>query len=267
MTTGDRALHLLHTLDPDHYLLHEGPTPSADGWRAAASLAEPEIWPDIARAYAADVGCTSVVVGGSCALQGYAGRVAALTVGRWVVTGQGLPTAETDLRVRLRRGRTVSLQVGVSSAGGPDTPARIADDLHTHLMGIVAASRTVSRLRERVAWGNVAAAVAGAWRRVHDAAPPAYRPALRRHARDCLSADVWPWQQAPLRWDVLPHTPFGTSLVFHRHTCCLMRLSPEKAECASCSDLDADTVVRRWATAPTTLRPPPAVPMGAHVDL
>ncbi|MDT0202188.1 hypothetical protein [Nocardioides sp. AE5] len=244
--TPDAVLTRLAEADPASYLLQGPPTGPEQGWHRSAALREASVWPGIARAYAAGIGSTSLVVGGSCALQGYAGRVAALSVGRWALTGRGLPLADLDTGVRLADGRTVGIWVpAFDEAMAPCSPAGVAEHLVAHLEGILTASRTVSRITEKVAWGNVAAAVAGAWRRAHDGVAPASRPDVRRAAVSCLAAPVWPWASVPISWEAV-EAPWGESLAHRRHTCCLIRLAPEKRACASCSDLGEDEVRSRW---------------------
>lgn len=261
---ADPALEQLRAVDPEHYLLHDDV--AGEGWRPVADLACADAWPTIARAYAAEIGASSPVVGGSCALQGYAGRVAALSIGRWAVSGRGLRLAATPLWVRLRAGRTVGLALEAGhrpGVDGPETPTAIAADLVTHLAPVVVASRTISRLRPAVAWGNVAAAVAGAWRRVHDAAPPKSRPGVEAAAASCLDAEAWPWDGVPLTWEVAS-TPYGASLTYRRETCCLMRLAEGRDECGSCDRLTPAEVRRRWATSALVRQPPPRLAVTCH---
>ncbi len=265
----DPVLDRLRTADPDHYLVRAVDPSGAKGWRPAAELRAAGAWPEIARAYAADIGCSSVVVGGSCALQGYAGRVAALSIGRWAMAGRGVRLTSAPLWVQLRSGRTVGLALAPSGDqpahdDGPATPTAIAEDIVAHLDGVVTASQTVSRLRPVVSWGNVAAAVASAWRRVHDAAPETARATLRAAAEECFAAAAWPWLTVPLTWEVVG-ARHGASLTYRRETCCLMRLAEGKRECASCDRLDAAEVRSRWTDAMATQQTPPRIEVGAHV--
>ncbi len=263
--TSDPALLGLAATDPDHYLVRRGETGSGPGWRSTTELGEPAAWPDIAQDYAVDLGGANTVVGGSCALQGYAWRVASLSIGRWAVSGHGLALAEAELRVRLRSGRTVGLAVGGVTVGGPTTPETLAADLVSHLTPVVEASRTVSRLRAHVAWGNVGSAVASAWRRVHDAVPPARRPEVLRAAQACLEAPAWPWDEAPIEWQVSE----GRPLRYRRTTCCLIRLAPGHSACTACADIEPAANQRRWAEAEATRPSIPSLPrigtVGAHV--
>ncbi|MDF1706292.1 MAG: hypothetical protein P1U38_16100 [Aeromicrobium sp.] len=260
--TSDPALLGLAATDPDHYLVRRGEAGSGPGWRSAEELRDPQAWPAIARAYAADLGGAKVAIGGSCALQGYAWRVASLSVGRWAVSGRGIDLATADLRVQLRSGRTVGLALGALGVGaGPATPDAVSADLVAHLAPIVDASRTVSRLRPRVAWGNVASAVASAWRRVHDAVPQDRQPAVLRAARACLEAPAWPWDEVPIAWQAME----GTPLRYRRTTCCLIRLAPDHSACTSCSDIEPAESERRWSASEAARPVVPAIAVGAHV--
>lgn len=259
--TSDPALLEVAATDPDHYLVRRGETGSGPGWRRAAELGDPAAWPAIARDYADDLGGAKITIGGSCALQGYAWRVASLSIGRWAVSGRGLELAQAELRVRLRSGRTVGLAVMGDLEGGPATPEGLADDLVRHLTPVVEASRTVSRLRAHVAWGNVGSAVASAWRRVHDAVPPERRGALLRAAQACLDAPAWPWGEAPIEWQVSE----GVPLRYRRTTCCLIRLAPGHSACTSCADIEPLESERRWAESEATRPVVPGLAVGAHV--
>ncbi|GAA1742748.1 hypothetical protein [Aeromicrobium alkaliterrae] len=260
--TKDAVLLDLAATDPDQYLVRRGERGEGPGWRPASDLARASAWPDVARAYATDLGSGSLVVGGSCALQGYAWRVAILTVGRWVASGHGVPLAEVDLTVRQRAGRTVGLAVGgFAPEAGPATPEALAADLVAHLTPVVEASRTVSRLKPKVAWGNAGSAVASAWRRVHDAADPARRADVLVAARACLDAPAWPWDEVPLDWQVRP----GLPLRYRRGTCCLIRLAPDHRACTACSDIDPAEGDARWDEAEADRAPAPRMAVGAHV--
>lgn len=237
---------------------------AAEGWTSARALTDPGAWPRIAREYAAGIGSDKETVGGSCALQGYAWRVAGLAIGVWAQTGRVLDLGPGRVRVRLEHGRTVGVAApdpraagrggapagarasGTAGAGaasrtsGPlvlRDPEALADQLLTrHLAPVVAASRTVSRLSERVAWGNVASACASVLGLLDRALPAERRPDWRADAERLLAAPAWP--AADLVGLLRVPGPDGDVLTHERRTCCLMRLAPEKAECGSCERLD-----------------------------
>jgi hypothetical protein len=228
------------------------------GWTRTDRLADPSAWPTIAHEYAAGLGGAAPAVGGSCALQGYAWRVAGLTIGTWSLTGVVLDLASDSLWIDLRGGRTLGIAApdprsarGDAGApavadpghvGGPEDVARpedVAAALVAHLAPVVAASRSVSRLSSRVAWGNVAASCASVLGLLDRALAPGDRTPWRARAATLLAAPAWPHRDlvAPVlvpdgddeRVDVLTH---------ERATCCLIRLAPDHESCASCSRLE-----------------------------
>jgi len=260
MTTDEVLLDLART-DPGHVVVRPGMAGVGPGWRPAAELADPDAWRDIACDYAADLGSSSPVVGGSCALQGYAWRVATLSIARWVVSGRGVPLESTDLRVKLRSGRTVGLAVGrIDDVRAPESVEDLAGDLVRHLEPVVAASRTVSRLTPKVAWGNVGSAVASAWRQMHAASDPASRSHVLAAAERFLDVPDWPWDEPPVVWQ----SAHG-GLRYRRRTCCLIRLAPDHAACTSCSDLTPAENEQRWRENEQRRARPPRILVGAHV--
>ncbi|WP_169449145.1 ferric iron reductase [Patulibacter americanus] len=263
----------------------------AAGWTRTDRLADPAAWPAIAQGYAADLGGAAVAVGGSCALQEYAGRTAGLVLGTWALTGAMLDLAAEGVWVDLRDGRTVGIAMPdaracggaaeddappeasdapsdershTPSAAGPDdataTPERVAEALLAHLSPAVAASRTVSGLSSRVAWGNVAASVAGILGTLDRAQDPRDRPAWRAAATRVLAAPAWPHADLVAPVLLSAHDGDGRlpsdrgdhaepvardarnarddALTHERATCCLIRLAPDHESCAACERLE-----------------------------
>lgn len=217
-----------------------------DGWIRSHELLDPEPWPPIARDYAAGIGSGRTAVGGSCALQGYAWRIAGLAIGTWALTGAVLDVTPQRVWVRMEDGRTV----GVAAPDPRATPARapeaLADALLTgHLAPVVAASRTASGLSQRVAWGNVASACASVLGLLDRALPTELRPGWRADAARFLDAPAWPSRD--LVGLVRVAGPEGDVLTHERRTCCLMRLAPGKGECGSCERLTSAERLARLA--------------------
>lgn len=261
MTTDEVLLDLART-DPTHVLVRPGERGIGSDWRPATDLADAAAWPAIARDYAADIGSSSPVVGGSCALQGYAWRIATLSISRWVVSGRGVPLGDAELRVCLRSGRTVGLAVGpIDDTQAPTTIEALAEGLAAHLAPIVTASRSTSRLTPKVAWGNVASAIASTWRQVHAASYSRSRPVVLDAARRFLGSPAWPWDDAPIDWQI-----GAGSLRYRRTTCCLIRLAPGHAACTSCSDLTSAQTAQRWRESERTRPEPSPIAVGAHVE-
>lgn len=216
----------------------------AGGWTRADRLADAGYWPMIAREYADGLGGAPPAVGGSCALQGYAWRVAGLALGTWALTGAVLDLAAERVWVDLRGGRTLGVAAPdprVAPGGAASTPDDLAAALHGHLAPVVAASRTASRISSRVAWGNVASSCASVLGLLDRARAPHERGAWRAAASAVLSSPAWP--HAELVAPLLVPDGADEALLHERATCCLIRLAPDHEPCASCSRLDAD--VRR----------------------
>lgn len=220
------------------------------GWVSGEFFADPASWPDISRNYAFSIGSNKTPVGGSCALQGHASRVAALTLGVWVSTGVLLRLDRSLLLFELASGRTTQIRVDRSVGMRPDARVDdVADELlHGYLASIVDASQRTSRITDRVAWGNIAAAVAGVFRAIHAHVPSSDQPLVADLARRFLTLDTWPEHEL-ISWT----EPNNTVLWYHRSTCCLMRLSPEKSECGSCSKLTHGEQLDRWSAAAPAL--------------
>jgi hypothetical protein len=230
----------------------------AAGWTRADRLGEASSWPAVAQGYADDLGGAAVAVGGSCALQEYAGRTAGLAVGAWALTGALLDLAPDRVWIDLRGGRTVGIAMPDADPRTPDggtaTPEHLAEALLQHLAPAVAASRTVSGLSSRVAWGNVAASVAGIAGALDRAQAPRDRPAWRAAAFRILAAPAWPHaglvapvalpledgddRDAPRAVDPAADDERDDALTHERATCCLIRLAPDHESCAACERLE-----------------------------
>ncbi|WP_320670898.1 IucA/IucC family C-terminal-domain containing protein [Patulibacter defluvii] len=237
----------------------------AAGWSPSSRLADPAAWPAIADRYARDTMAGGPrAAGGSCALQGYAGRLAGAVLGVWVQTGALLDLAPEAVWVRLVEGRTRAIALpGAAVARAEASTGEVARALLAgHLAPVVAASRTASRIVERVAWGNVAAACAGAFGLLHRTLDPGHRPGLRAAAERFLDDPAWPARELVALRPVAGHPAV---LAHERRTCCLMRLSPVKRECAACDRLTAPERAARQAAAAAAATPLGRLPAAAAV--
>jgi len=235
------------------------------GWTRSDRLADPAAWPEIARRYGRrTMGIDRLAPAASCALQGYAGRVAGATVGVWAQTGALLDLAHDAVWVRLLDGRVRGVAVPDARvrATGASVDAVADELLLRHLAPILEASRTVSRLRPRVLWGNVAAACAGAFGTIHRALDPDARPRLRALADAFLSATAWPHDELVALHRIDEHPD---ALPHERRTCCLMRLSAKGEECASCERLAPEERDRRLRAAAAAAVPVPSLPADPRV--
>jgi hypothetical protein len=209
------------------------------GWTRADRLSDASFWPAVAHGYADDLGGAALTVGGSCALQEYAGRTAGLVVGTWALTGALLDLAPDRVWIDLRGGRTHGIALPDpprATDGRAVAPELVVEALLEHLAPAVAASRTVSGLSSRVAWGNVAASVAGIVGALDRAQAPRDRATWRASALRILSAPAWPHPELVAPLVVADET--GDALTHERATCCLIRLAPDHESCAACERLE-----------------------------
>lgn len=229
---------------PGHEVRIGGPARPDGPWRSLRELADPTGWPDMARAYARGLGSTVEPMGASCALQGLSARVVGPLIAGWAVQ-RAVPVHDPEafwVRVVEGRSTAVSLSTGTSLIE-VDDPAELATVVVERIKPLVGAVRASSPVLERVLWGNVGAACAGAWRLAH----LAERDGPLDHAvRIFFAAPVWPHPPA-IRCETWPDfAGTGAVLVHHRETCCLIHLAPDHAKCPPCSKLSVDERRRRW---------------------
>lgn len=229
---------------PGHDVRVAGSGRPAGPWRSLRELSDPEVWPEIARAYAGGLGSRHQPVGASCALQGLSGRVAGPLIAGWTAGGRVPTPAPETTWVHVEHGRSTAVALAertplLQHADGTE----LAADVVQRIAPLVAAVRASSPVVERVLWGNVGAACAGAWRQAH-----------RRHrdpdlivaAEAFFAAPAWPWPPA-IRcetWSDIDQS--GPVFVHHRETCCLIHLAPDHAKCTPCSKLTENDRRSRW---------------------
>lgn len=223
------------TLTPDT----EAPTGLA-GWHPVTRLAEPPFVRELASAYSAGLGTPHLAVGGACGLQHYAGRLALAVLGVWIQTGWLLDLDHDAWRAKLdEQGHALSIAPPVTGAAPTTEAGEVADALLTgHLGPVVAATRTATRITERVAHGCIAASCSSAFAALHRRTRPERQGEVAELADAFMAAPAWRADRPLVDLREI-EVPTGRSLVHERHVCCLIRLGRSKGACGTCPDIDA----------------------------
>lgn len=216
----------------------------AGPWRSLTELADPALWPGIARAYAHGLGSGIEPMGASCALQGLTARVTGPVIVGWTLSGAIPADRPEGTWVHVRDGRSTAIALADSlSLAAVDDPHDLAVTVVDRVRPLVSAVRASSPVVDRVLWGNVGAACAGAWRLAHLAGRD---PRIAQAAERFFAAPVWPHPPA-IRCDMWPDLAgTGPVLVHHRETCCLIHLAPDHTKCPPCSKLTERERRDRW---------------------
>ncbi len=172
-------------------------------------------------------------VAASLLVQSYAYRVAAVSLAAFAL---GLPwpsPAATATSVRLSDGRAKALRFRSRTLGEAGDARGIAEAAFaSHLVGFVVRARTSQRLGERLAWANVAASCAAAFRAVEgsarDRGDPGEGAAIRRRAEQLLTHAPW---LAGTGW----FDTHGTDWSWQRSACCLWYRTSGGRTCEGCS--------------------------------
>ena len=233
------------TLTPDP----EVPTGLA-GWHPVARLTDPTFVAGVAAAYSTGLGTRHLAVGGACGLQHYTGRFVLAALGAWVQTGC-LPDLDHDAwRVRLD-GEAHALSVAppvTEAVPVPTVGGAAAAIISDHLGPIVAATRTATRITERVAHGCIAASCSSAFAALHRRTSPERQRDVAAIAERFMADPAW-------RADRLIH---------ERHVCCLIRLGRSRTACGTCPDIDPDDRLRRITHQATAAARGTDLPLGIH---
>lgn len=250
------------TLAPDPVV-----TSGLEGWHPVTRLTEAPFAATAAAAYSAGLGTRHRAVGGACGLQHYAGRFVLAALGVWVQTGCLPDLDHAAWRVKLdERASTLSVAPPVSGAGGPvaaeDAAAAILGD---HLGPIVEATRTATRITERVAHGCIAASCSAAFATLHRRTDPDRQDQVADLAGRFMAAPAWRADRPLVDLREI-EVPTGRSLVHERHVCCLIRLGRSKGACGTCPDIEPDERLRRITHQATAAVRGRDLPLGAcHV--
>ena len=221
-------------------------TSGLEGWHGVTRLTEIPFVATVAAAYSAGLGTRHLAVGGACGLQHYAGRFVLAALGVWVQTGC-LPDLDHGAwQVKLdEQGHALSVAPPVTGAGDPVSPEDAATAiLEGHLSPIVAATRTATRITQRVAHGCIAASCSGAFAALHRRAAPGRQQEIADLADRFMAAPAWRADRPLVDLREI-EVPTGRSLVHERYVCCLIRLGRSKSACGTCPDIDPDDRLRR----------------------
>ena len=216
----------------DHLRASCGDPPQTEvGWHECDAIGPQEL------AAAVDEGASHTAgdrtVAASLLVQSYAYRVAAVSLAAFAL---GLPwpsPAAEATSVRVHQGRAKALRFRSDALGEAEDARGIAEAAFTsHLVGFVSAARASQRLGERLAWANVAASSAAAFRAVEgsarDRGDTAERLMIRRRA-DRLLAHA-PWLSGTGGFDT-----DGDDWSWQRAACCLWYRTSGGRTCEGCS--------------------------------
>ncbi len=216
----------------DHLRASCGDPPQTEvGWHECDAIGPQEL------AAAVDEGASHTAgdrtVAASLLVQSYAYRVAAVSLAAFAL---GLPwpsPAAEATSVRVHRGRAKALRFRSDALGEAEDARGIAEAAFTsHLVGFVSAARASQRLGKRLAWANVAASSAAAFRAVEgsarDRGDTSERLMIRRRA-DRLLAHA-PWLAGTGRFDT-----HGADWEWRRSACCLWYRTSGGRTCEGCS--------------------------------
>ncbi|MGY0235532.1 (2Fe-2S)-binding protein [Longispora urticae] len=196
------AYFLVETIDDD----------GADDWRPVTGLFGAGL-DDLLAAVAARLGHDEPRVAASIAFQGYAAKIWSPVLAAVTESGVLPDLAPEALRWRYRAGEPVGLLLGPATGWHTTDPVDVYElAVERHLGPLLAAVRARVSVSERLLWGNVAAALAGAGRVLGPGSAP-LRSALLGLGRLAGTVDE------------------GTGL---RRTCCLFYRIPGGGTCGDC---------------------------------
>ncbi|MEV6522739.1 (2Fe-2S)-binding protein [Longispora sp. NPDC051575] len=194
------------------YFLVETADDGADDWRPVTGLFGAGL-DDLLAAVADRLGHDEPRVAASIAFQGYAAKIWSPVLAAVTESGVLPDLAPEALRWRYRAGEPVGLLLGPATGWQTTDPADVyAVAVERHLGPLLAAVRARVSVSERLLWGNVAAALAGAGRVLGPGSAP-LRSVLLGLGRLSGTVDE------------------GTGL---RRTCCLFYRIPGGGTCGDC---------------------------------
>ena len=235
------------------------------GWHPVSRLTDPPFVGDAAAAYSVGLGTRHLAVGGACGLQHYAGRFVLATLGVWLQTGYLPDLDHAAWRVRLDE-RAHSLSVAPPVTGAvpvPDVGDAATAIIRDHLGPIVTATRSATRITERVAHGCIAASCSSAFAALHRRTHPARQREVADIAERFMADAAWRADR-PLVHLRETDVPTGRSLVHERHVCCLIRLGRSRTACGTCPDIDPDERLRRITHQATAAARGTDLPLGVR---
>jgi len=220
-----------------------------DDWLPSASLVgDPRFLYDTMRAAMDGRGVERDDIGMSLIVQGYAFRIASVTIGTWLAAGRCVDTSPGNVSIRFGGNRpyAVLLDAARWAAGpapddeqdrdGDGRAARLAA-LHRHLVDdhlapLVDTARAACRVGSRMLWSNVASSCAESFGVfMHLGGPPDHeRWARLRDTTDAFFATARP--ELARGGHVVP---IGPVWAWQRSACCLYYQHADGSRCSDCS--------------------------------
>lgn len=245
--TGD--LHDLAEARPELGLRLGTAPEGIDGWSSATLAFGPSGWDDIVGAYRRRMDGAPSYAAASCALQSHAGRVAGVVLWRWLTTqhrGRGVLWLPRRDRIWLRyesgSARAISVALDGADEEGTGDAGAAAEVLLGYLDELIALNLARHRVPRRTAYGNVAAACAGPFRRLAAESSGGARAATVALAERFFAADCWPYPGL-IGFEESPPDP---TLGYARGVCCLIYHAGSGHRCASCCLYSPEQRTRQW---------------------
>jgi len=173
-------------------------------------------------------------------VQGYAFRIASVTIGTWVLADAPVAVDPAATSIALGGGAPNAVRLDAARVLEGATPRHVHEHLvDRHLAPLVETAHASCRIGRTLLWGNVASACASCFNAVADALPERRAGILARAAGFFATA-------RPALRDAGRLVPVGTQAAWERRSCCLWyRTGAAPGLCADCSlHTDADRHAR-----------------------
>ena len=224
--------------------------PPADWIRCEPLVADPHELADLVRGTREGRGTDRDDVAMSLFVQGYAFRIASLSIGAWVMGDTVIDVAPAGVSVALGRHRPNAVALDEARiVTGASTLATLHDSLiDGHLALLVANAHAACRVGEPLLWGNVAASCAASF--------GAFAMALGERGTDIRDRAQAFFDAARPEVSSAGHiVRIGDRWVWERKSCCLWYLTESAFKCEDCSLWNDDQRRARYAAVAAEVRP------------
>ena len=252
--------------------------PTGDEWITSASLLSDEsLLPELLATTGTGRGTDDRVVSASLFIQSYAYRLAVASLAPMALTGRCPNVAIDHVAFRIARNRPAGIallsasELETSSDESLEVFKTVFDSIfNRHLDPLIEHLREITRIGERLLWGNVASSFVNVLRTLESAHPESdSRAHVRRFTTDFL--DAAPHALAELGTCFSLHSGDAEGWFHQRNTCCLWHKTQESQRaavsvCADCSLTPNDErrasllAELRTASSTGTSNPSPSAP-------
>lgn len=229
MTAADAIVDEL-TTSIDYLRITVGGETGPDWLACAELISDPAALGAAVVGVAPERGAERAAIATSLFVQGYAFRIAAVTIGTWLLGEQPIAVDPTATAIALGRGRPNALRLD----GTRVLEDRTAHGVHEHLVDghlapLVENARASCRIGRALLWGNVASSIASCFNAVAGVRP-SRRVEIRRRAADFFAA------ARPELRDAGEVVPVGIQFAWERRSCCLWyQTATATGMCGDCS--------------------------------